>query len=221
MPKTPRGKRVVDSSTGDVVVHGKAANGEGGPYFDKSRGVWVAPWRRPDGKIGRPTGKTRVLAEASPDRHIEAAREGDRLAKLKEGFHAQSTLGELIHWWLDHIARHRVRATTFATYSKQLRLVESKLGSVLVRSLRPEQLTTFISGIGRLRFGAARRSADGSGSASRPHKDARHISTLRGRRAELCDRGWTESSGLTTGYPAWPPSSRFVAETCDRQAAPR
>ena len=119
--------------------HGKAPN--------KSRGVWVAPWRRPDGKIGRPTGKTRVLAEASRDRHVEAAHEGDRLAKLKEGFHAQSTLGELIHWWLDHIARHRVRATTFATYSKQLRLVESKLGSVLVRSLRPEQLTTFISGM--------------------------------------------------------------------------
>ena len=39
--------------------------------------------------------------------------------------------------------------------------------------------------------------------------------------AEVCDRGWTESSGLTTGFPAWPPSSRFVAETCDRQAAPR
>ena len=155
MPKAPRGKRVVDSSTGDVVVHGKAANGEGGPYFDKSRGVWVAPWRRPDGKIGRPTGKTRVLAEASRDRHIEAAREGDRLAKLKEGFHAQSTLGELIHWWLDHIARHRVRATTFATYSKQLRLVESKLGGVLVRSLRPEQLTTFISGM--VDSGSARR----------------------------------------------------------------
>ena len=127
--------------------HGKAPN--------KSRGVWVAPWRRPDGKIGRPTGKTRVLAEASRDRHIEAAREGDRLAKLKEGFHAQSTLGELIHWWLDHIARRRVRATTFATDSKQLRLVESKLGGVLVRSLRPEQLTTFISGM--VDSGSARR----------------------------------------------------------------
>lgn len=147
MPKTPRGKRVVDAATGDVVVHGKAANGEGGPYFDKFRGVWVAPWHRPDGKVGRPTGRTRALAEASRDRHIEAARESDRLGKLQEGFHADSTLGELIHWWLDHIARHRVRATTFATYSKQLRLVEAKLGGTVVRSLRPEQLTTFISGM--------------------------------------------------------------------------
>lgn len=54
MPKTPRGKRVVDDSTGRFTVAGKAPNGQAQPYFDRTRGVWVAPWRRPDGKVGKP-----------------------------------------------------------------------------------------------------------------------------------------------------------------------
>ena len=145
MPKTPRGKRVVDDSTGRFTVAGKAPNGQAQPYFDRTRGVWVAPWRRPDGKVGKPTGRTRALAEASRDRHIDAAKDDARLARLTEGFHAQSTLAELIRWWLDHIARHRVRITTWATYSKQLKLVEDRLGEIPVRQLRPEQVTTFVS----------------------------------------------------------------------------
>ncbi len=44
-----------------------------------------------------------------------------------------------------HIARHRVRTTTSATYRKQLSLVESHLGGVRVQALRPEQITTFVS----------------------------------------------------------------------------
>jgi len=55
MPKTPRGKRVVDEATGRFTVAGKAPNGQAQPYFDRTRGVWVAPWRRPDGKVGKPT----------------------------------------------------------------------------------------------------------------------------------------------------------------------
>jgi hypothetical protein len=98
-----------------------------------------------ESKVGKPTGRTRALAEASRDRHIDAAKDDARLARLTEGFHAQSTLAELIRWWLDHIARHRVRITTWATYSKQLKLVEDRLGEIPVRQLRPEQVTTFVS----------------------------------------------------------------------------
>jgi hypothetical protein len=58
----------VDDSTGRFTVAGKAPNGQAQPYFDRTRGVWVAPWRRPDGKVGKPTGRTRALAEASRDR---------------------------------------------------------------------------------------------------------------------------------------------------------
>ena len=59
MPKSPRGKRVVDAETGAFTVVNKAPNGEAEPYFDRTRSVWVAPWRKPDGKVGRPTGRTR------------------------------------------------------------------------------------------------------------------------------------------------------------------
>ena len=44
MPKTPRGKRVIDLTTATFRVVNKAPNGEAQPYFDKSRNVWVAPW---------------------------------------------------------------------------------------------------------------------------------------------------------------------------------
>lgn len=145
MPKAPRGKRVVDEATGTFRVAGKASNGQADPYFDRTRGVWVAPWRRPDGKVGRPTGKTRALAVASRDRHVAEAFEDAKLARQSDGFNKMSTLGELVGWWLEHVARHRVRPTTFATYRKQLGLVEAGLGSVTVRTLRHEQVTMFIS----------------------------------------------------------------------------
>ena len=135
----------VDAETGSFIVAGRAPNGQAAPYFDKARNVWVAPWTKPDGKVGRPTGRTRALAEASRDRRASEAAQEVKFARLKEGFHADSTLAELMTWWLDHIARHRVRGTTFATYRKQLHQVEGKIGSVAVRSLRPEQVTTLIS----------------------------------------------------------------------------
>ncbi len=65
MPKAPRGKRVLDPETGRYTVAGRAANGSPDPFFDKTRGVWVAPWRKPNGRMGRPTGKTRAAAVAS------------------------------------------------------------------------------------------------------------------------------------------------------------
>ena len=147
MPKPPRGKRVADPANGSFTVVGRAPNGRADPYFDRTRQVWVAPWRRPDGKVGRPTGKTRAAAEASRDRHIAAAEEAGRRGPLAEGFHAESTVAELSRWWLDNVARHRVRITTLATYGKQLKVVNNSLGGVPVRKLRPEQVTTFLSGL--------------------------------------------------------------------------
>ena len=146
MPKAPRGKRVVDAETGAFTVVNKAPNGEAEPFFDKTRSVWVAPWRKPDGKVGRPTGRTRALAIASRDRHIAKLAEDAKFASsLAGGFTAESTVAELTEWWLQNIARHRVRATTFATYRKQLRLVDEGLGSIPARELRPEQIAGFVS----------------------------------------------------------------------------
>ena len=145
MPRAPRGKRVVDSQTGSVTVMGKAGNGFGQPFFDRTRGVWVAPWRRADGKLGRPTGKTRALAEASRDRHIATARDLAERAPVAEGFRPDSTLSELADWWLEHVSRHRVRATTYATYKKQLYLLHDSVGLRAVCTVRSEHITTFLS----------------------------------------------------------------------------
>ena len=98
MPKTPRGKRVPDASGDSFVVVNKAPNGEAEPYFDKSRGVWVAPWRKPDGRVGRPTGKTRARAVASRDPHAAKALHEAQFGELADGFTADTTVGELSAW---------------------------------------------------------------------------------------------------------------------------
>lgn len=147
MPRAPRGKRVVDSASGSFVVVNRALRGHPDPFFDKTRNVWVAPWRKADGKLGRPTGRTRAAAEASRDRHIAAEREAARFTPLMGGFAATTTVRELSTWWLDQVARHRVRATTWSTYSKQMRVICERLGEVVVRRLRPEQVAGLISEI--------------------------------------------------------------------------
>ena len=136
MPRAPRGKRVVDQATGRITVAGRAPNGEPEPYFDRTRGVWVAPWRREDGKVGKPTGRTRAAAVAARDRHIAEAAENGRLARLAEGFHEDTTVAELTQWWLTHIARHRVRHTTYATYEPVPRLARVKAGGALRAAVR-------------------------------------------------------------------------------------
>lgn len=145
MPKAPRGKRVADPSGESFRVINKAPNGEAQPYFDRSRQVWVAPWRKPDGKVGRPTGKTRALAVASRDRHLAKAEHEATFGDLAEGFNAETAVGQLAAWWLDHVARHRVRPTSLATYRKHVTVIDAKIGTIPVRELRPEQVTTFVS----------------------------------------------------------------------------
>lgn len=145
MPKTPRGKRVPDAAGESFVVVNKAPNGEAEPYFDRTRQVWVAPWRKPDGRVGRPTGKTRALAIASRDRHVEKAAHEAQFGELADGFTAETTVGDLSAWWLEHVARHRVRPTSLATYRKHVSVIDGKLGSVPVCELRAEQVTSFVS----------------------------------------------------------------------------
>ena len=145
MPKTPRGKRVPDAAGESFHVVNKAPNGQAEPFFDRTREVWVAPWRKPDGRVGRPTGKTRALAVASRDRHIAKADADERYGALAEGFSAETTVGELASWWLEHVARHGVRPTSLATYRKHVVVIGEKLGAVPVRQVGPEQVTTFVS----------------------------------------------------------------------------
>jgi len=186
--------------TGRFTVAGKAPNGQAQPYFDRTRGVRVAPWRRPDGKVGKPTGKTRALAEASRDRHIEAAKDDARLSRLTDGVHSQSTLTELIRWWLNHIARHPVRITTLATYTTQLKLVEDRLGEIPVRQLRPEHVTTFVSEL--VDRGSAARARNGRTLLVQVLDEASR-SALRGRT-------WTSTPALSRSVEE-PPTRTALA----------
>jgi hypothetical protein len=135
------------SRDGQVGCCGACPNGEPEPYFDKSRGIWVAPWRKPNGKVGRPTGKTKAAAIASRDRHVAASEQDTLCAPLAEGFTTDSTVSDLSAWWLDSIARHRVRQTSLVTYRKHLDVVGNHIGDVPVRQLRPEQVAAMISNL--------------------------------------------------------------------------
>jgi len=64
---------------------------------------------------------------------------------LTEGFTDHTTVGELAAWWLEHVARHRVRPTSLATYRKHASMIDGTLGPVPVCDLRAEQVTTFVS----------------------------------------------------------------------------
>ena len=141
----PHAGSASDAVNGSYTVVGRAPNGQPEPYFDRSRGVWVAPWRKADGKVGRPTGKTRAAAVTSRDRHIAAAEEASRCGPLAEAFSANTTVAELGAWWLENVARHRVRITTLSTYDKQWRLIATDLGPTPVRRLRAEQVAAFVS----------------------------------------------------------------------------
>lgn len=74
------------------MVVNSAQRGQPDPFFDKARNVWVAPWRKADGRRGRPTGRTRAAAKASRDRHVASALEAGKFAPLSGGFHADTTL---------------------------------------------------------------------------------------------------------------------------------
>ena len=88
MPKAPRAERVANPDGDSFGVVNKAPKGEAEPDFDRSRQVWVARWRKPDGKVSKPTGKTRALGVASRDRHVAKSEHETAFSTLAEGFTA-------------------------------------------------------------------------------------------------------------------------------------
>jgi integrase len=134
MPKAPRGKRQV-TSDGTITVRGKAANGEGAPYFRKDRGIWVASYYL-DGKRKVVEAKTQALATERRDlataRH--RPRDGSTLSDA-------TTVVELVVWWLEYVYRQRVRASSYGAKSNQLsRLRLGVLADVPVVKLTAEQV---------------------------------------------------------------------------------
>src|SRR3954465_10634878 len=108
MPRKPTGKRTTGVD-GSVRVHGKAGNGEGSVYF-AADGRWRATYRI--------AGEARPRTVSASTREKAIAARERKLADLGEGLLLSSdmsptiSVGELATWWLHHVQRHRVRAST-------------------------------------------------------------------------------------------------------------
>ena len=111
MPRTARSKRV-PAPDGSFTVRGKAANGEGSLYREAD-GWWRATYRLPgESRPRRVRGRTRDDAlrrrGEAMSTVLQAAVPGAAMTKLD----ARSTLAELSAWWLQTVARHRVRPSS-------------------------------------------------------------------------------------------------------------
>ena len=60
-------------------------------------------------------------------------------------FHRDATVAELAEWWLDVVARHRVRASTLGTYSQRVERTSNTIGQLPARSLKPERIARWQS----------------------------------------------------------------------------
>jgi hypothetical protein len=141
--RRPSTKQVRDESGRVVAVKGRRAPGGGSVYWRPDREVWVATYRVPgEERPRRVTGKTQAEAEA---------RRSERLAELEAAgkpsrFDRSTTVAQLAAWWLDSVARHRVRASTVAKYRDRLSVARlGALASVPVVELHPEQVTSWLS----------------------------------------------------------------------------
>ena len=139
MARKTTGKRSVGRD-GALHVHGKASNGEGSIYRD-SDGAWRATYSVPgEARPRRVRGKTREEAIARRTVKLE------ELSQIQSStFHRDATVAELAAWWLDVVARHRVRPSTFGTYRDRVQRITDTLGVMPVRSVKPERVARWQS----------------------------------------------------------------------------
>lgn len=96
-----------------------------------------------------------VPGEARPRRVRGKTREeaiARRTVKLEElsqiqssTFHRDATVAELAAWWLDVVARHRVRLSTFGTYRDRVQRITDTLDVMPVRLVKPERVARWQS----------------------------------------------------------------------------
>ena len=131
MARTARSKRT-PAGTGSFRVPGKAPNGAGSVYprrkVDASgqervyRRATYVDFTGKTGSVSAPT-KTAAIEER------DAALAGQP-ASSSSSFGPATTVGELARWWLETIARHRVRPSSFGRYVDRVRRIESTLGDL-------------------------------------------------------------------------------------------
>ena len=131
MPRAPRGKRIVGAD-GAVEVAAKNSNGDGSVYFEAPKvgpngkqkaGRWRATYRDERGRLKRVSGPTRAKAEERRDERLAqiAAR-----VPTSSRFSRDTTVAELITWWLESVARHQVKTSTFDSYQRFGRYLREK-----------------------------------------------------------------------------------------------
>ncbi|MCZ4557921.1 site-specific integrase [Rhodococcus maanshanensis] len=100
-------------STDDIRADSK-------PYKDKTTGLWCAVITLPPGGDGK---RKRVVLRAKSLKDA-AAKRRERMKELEKGLNPTSSKATVESWldyWLDNIARRRVRPRTFAEYQSTIR----------------------------------------------------------------------------------------------------
>ncbi len=148
MPRKPRGKRSSDHD-GSFVVASKNSNGNGSIYYEPPstrsdgttiNGRWRATYTGPDGRTKRVTGPTRTEAERRRTAKLTELADLAAAGTNHSQFNRDTTVAELIDWWLHSIARHQVKASTYDSYRRFGRYFSEQLGSHPVVDIRPETL---------------------------------------------------------------------------------
>lgn len=128
---------------GSFTVRGKASNGEGSVYGEPD-GVWRATYRvSGESRPRRVRGRTRDEALRRRGEALTKTLPTAALAKRTPAgtrLDGRSTVAEVATWWLEHVARHRVRASSLGKYVDRVERIVAWLGDVRVGSLRPEQV---------------------------------------------------------------------------------
>jgi integrase len=143
--RLPRGKRTTFGD-GTHAVASKNPNGTGSVYFEPPKtladgrttnGRWRATWVDHTGTTRRVSARTRSEAEA---RRRELAAAASKRRRPQSRFGPRSTVNELLDWWLQTIARHQVKASTFDSYRRFASYLSDGIGACALVDVGPETL---------------------------------------------------------------------------------
>jgi len=127
-----------------VSVAAKNPNGDGSVYFEgptvgadgKTRpGRWRATYRDAGGNLRRVAAPTRAKAELRRDERLAAI---TNLVPVSSRFSADTTVAELVDWWLESVARHQVRPSTFDSYRRFGGYLADDIGTLRVVDIDAE-----------------------------------------------------------------------------------
>ena len=136
-----------------MTVAAKNPNGDGSVFYEpptvrangrERSGRWRATYIGPDGKLRRVNAPTRSEVEARRDQRI---RELQGAVPPLSRFDAESTVCDLLAWWLDTVARHQVKASTLDSYRRFAGYLSNGIGARRIVDVDSEMLAEWQSGL--------------------------------------------------------------------------